>query len=98
MEQESIGTIMRREAARATPWGIMLLVVVYATGSMIKQDVKEAVEFSFSTAVKEARQAVLAPEVFTAVKQNTKEAIQYATRSAADEYIRAQQHLKRQQR
>lgn len=94
MEQESLGTIMLREMARAIPWGVMLLIVFLVAGVFLKQEVKESVEYSLKTVIQESKQALLSPEVFIAVKQNAKEAIQYATKEAAGGYLHAQRQLK----
>jgi len=97
MENETITDIMIRETARALPWGVMLLVVIAISGTWIKQEVKEAIEFTAGTAVHQAQQVLLDTPTFVRIKQNAKEAIQYATHNAANEYIRAQQQLQQGQ-
>ena len=73
MVNESLGQVMKREAARAVPWGVMLLVVVLISGAWIKQELKEGVEFATQTVLRDTKAAVLDPSV----KQSVRGAIWY---------------------
>lgn len=84
MANEEIG-LMKREAIRAVPWGVMLLVVILIGGAWLKQEVKEGIEFTSRTVVRDVKVAVLDPGVFMPLKQNAKEAIEFTARAAMQE-------------
>lgn len=71
--QESLGRVFVRELVRATSWGtvFLLVVVIFLLGA--KQNIKEAIDFSFKRAVGEVHYFVSNPEV----KQDIKEAIEF---------------------
>jgi len=85
MADENMVHIMKVEAVRALPWGIMLLVVMLLGGMWIKQEMKEGFEFASRTVVRDVQSAALDPRVFVPLKQNAKEAIQYVTHTAIQE-------------
>jgi len=69
--RESLGRLSVRELVRATSWGtvFLLVAVIFLLGA--KQNIKEALDFSFKRAVGEVYYFVSNPEV----KQDIKEAI-----------------------
>lgn len=82
MNEETMFDTMKTEAARALPWGVMLLVVMLLGGMWVKQEMKEGIEFASRTVVRDVQSAALDPRVFVPIKQNAKEAIQYVTHTA----------------
>ena len=85
MNDESLIDVMMREAARAVPWGIMLLAVLLIGSMWLKQDAKEVSAFASRAMINNVKKAVLDPKLFVPLKQKTKEAIQYTAHTAIQE-------------
>jgi len=85
MADEDVSQLIRRETARAIPWGVMLLVVMLIGGMWVKHEIREGIEFASQTLIRDAKRAVLDPQVFIPLKKNAREAIQYTARTAMDE-------------
>jgi len=70
--QESLGYLFVKELVRATSWGtvFLLIAIVFFLGA--KQNIKEAIDFSFKRAVGEVYYFASSPEV----KQDIKEAVE----------------------
>lgn len=86
MENKTYGQVMARSFAQAIPWAIVFSVAwicaVNITMNMLRQDVKEAIEYAAKTGVRQGIHTVLTdPEfdedLWPKIKQNTKEAIEY---------------------
>lgn len=85
MNNESLIEVMMREAARAAPWGIMILVLILFSGMWLKQEAKEDIQFASQTVIRDVKAAVLDPAVFVPLKRKAKAAIQYTTHTAIQE-------------
>ena len=85
MSAESLIEIMMREAARAMPWGIMILVLILFSGMWLKQEAKEDIQFASQTMIRDVKAAALDPAVFVPLKRKVKEAIQYTAHTAIQE-------------
>lgn len=82
MNDENMAHIIKLEAARALPWGVMVLVVMLFAGMWLKQEIKEGIAFASQTVIQDVRTAVLEPRTFVPMKRKVKEAIQYAAHTA----------------
>ncbi|MBI3809250.1 MAG: hypothetical protein HY284_02170 [Nitrospirae bacterium] len=86
MDGKSYGQMMGEQFVRAIPWAVVFSVAVLITTNgvmgMLKQDVREAIEYTFKTAVHQSVHTIANDPEFNnvlwpKVKQNTKEAIEY---------------------
>lgn len=59
MSDEDLADLMMREAARAAPWGAVLLVVLLLGGMWLKQEIREGIEFASHTVIHDMRAARL---------------------------------------
>lgn len=87
MGEKSLGQILVEGFVRAIPWTIMFtmaaLFVLNSAMSMLRQEVKEAMEYGAHMTVHQAIQELLHDEAFNEqllpkVKQNVKEGIEFA--------------------
>ncbi len=92
MGEKSYGKLMAEELVRAMTraivYSIALLVVVNIILGTLRQEAKEAIQYTAQTAVNEAIKAVLSDPAFSQdilpkIKQNTKEAIEYTVNAAS---------------
>lgn len=80
------GETILKDAVRAATWGIVLLIILSAFLSLIKQDVKEAIDFGAKRAVYEAVRYATDPFLIGKGKQLIKEGIEYSVERAGDKY------------
>lgn len=92
MEERRYGQLLTRGFLQAIPWAIVFAVVWLAIFTvmlgMVRQEVKEAIEYGAKVGVTQAIRTVLQDpefdkELWPKIKQNTKEAIEYAAITAA---------------
>lgn len=81
MSDEDLIEVMMREAARAAPWGVMLLVVLLFAGMWLKQEIKAGIAFASLTVIQNARAA--APGARSCVSMKRKHKI--AAKAHADQ-------------
>lgn len=62
MSDEDLVEVMMREAARAAPWGAMLLVVMLIGGMWLKQEIKDGIAFASHTVIHDVRTVVRGPQ------------------------------------
>ena len=72
-ENEGLGRVFLRELMRAIPWGVVLMIFLLIFMAFVKQDIKEAVDFTAQRARIEIKGFISDPEV----KQDLKEAVEY---------------------
>lgn len=93
MGEKNLGHIFIEGFVRAVPWALVFSAALVLSASlimtMLRQEVKEAMEYGASTAVNQTVGELLQNEVFIdellpRIKQNVKEAIQYTITEAAD--------------
>lgn len=86
MDSKSYGQVMVGAFAQAIPWAIVFsiasILVLNISMNMLRQEVKEAIEYAAKTGVSQSIHAVLTDpefdqELWPKLKQNTKEAIEY---------------------
>lgn len=86
MEKDGYGQIIVKGFVQAIPWAIVFsiawVLLLGVTMNMLRQEVKEAVEYAAETGVSQSIHALLTnPEfdrdLWPKIKQNTKEAIEY---------------------
>lgn len=91
MEQDRYGQILVKGFVQAIPWAIVFSIawvfVLGVTMNMLRQEIKEAVEYAAKTGVSQGIHAVLTnpefdQELWPRIKQNTKEAIEYTVTMA----------------
>ena len=85
MKENSLVQLFVRNLVMAIPWGIIFLVVFFIASVGIKQQIKEALQFTTRTAISEASNFVLDYPVFTRIKQNVKEGAEFKAKTAKNE-------------
>ena len=73
VENEGLGRVFLRELMRAIPWGVVLMIFLLIFMAFVKQDIKEAIDFTAQRATIEIKDFISDPEV----KQDLKEAVEY---------------------
>lgn len=100
MSERSYGRILVEEFVRAIPWAIVFSTAMLITAGflmgMVRQEVKEAMEYGPSAAIRQTIHAVLNDPAFNQdllpkVKQNMKEAIDYTIAMADRRFIHEHQ-------
>ncbi|MBI5749330.1 MAG: hypothetical protein HZA00_09405 [Nitrospinae bacterium] len=90
--EKGYGQIIIESFVKALTWGVTLAVIfvisVKITLGMVKQDVKDTIDFAQKTAIHNAMNAVLSYDVFPKIKQNTKEAIEFTANTVDDQILR----------
>lgn len=81
MSEKSNGQIFVEGFVRAIPWAITFSVAFLLTigvgVKMVKQDIKEAIQYAEVEAIDESLEILTSKEVLPLIKQNIKEAIEY---------------------
>ncbi|MEK6589085.1 MAG: hypothetical protein AABZ11_00225 [Nitrospinota bacterium] len=90
--EKGYGQIVIESFVKALTWGLTLAVIsiisVNIILGMFKQDVKDAIDFTQKTAIKNAMNTVLSYDIFPKIKQNTKEAIEFTAITVDDEIFK----------
>lgn len=76
VENEGLGRVFLKELMRAIPWSVVLMIFLLIFMALIKQDIKEAVDFTAKKVRIEAKGFISDPEV----KQDIKEAVEYTSK------------------
>lgn len=78
-ENENNGTwnVFVREFARAIPWGIVILIVLFISIGFFGQTLRSSVEFAQKNAVITTTGLMANPVIAETVKRNIKEGIEY---------------------
>lgn len=81
MSEKSSGQVFVEGFVRAIPWAITFSVAFLLTMAiglkMVKQDLKEAIQYAEVQAIGKALEILTSHEVLPLIKQNIKEAIEY---------------------
>ena len=89
--EKGYGQIIAESFAKALTWGVTLavisIIVLKITLGMVKQDVKDTIDFAQKTAIQNAMDAVLSYDVFPKIKQNMKEAIEFTANTIDDQIL-----------
>ncbi len=89
--EKGYGQIIAESFVKAVTWGATLAVILIISTNiilgMVKQDVKDAIDFAQKTAIRNAMTAVLSHDVFPKLKQNTKEAIEFTVTAIDNEIM-----------
>lgn len=89
--EKGYGQIIAESFVKAVTWGLTLAVIYVITTKitlgMVKQDVKDAIDFAQKTAISNTMNAVLSHDVFPRIKQNTKEAIEFTVTAIENEIM-----------
>lgn len=89
--EKGYGQIIAESFAKALTWGVTLAVIsifcVKIILGIVKQDVKDTIDFAQKTAIQNAMDAVLSYDVFPKIKQNTKEAIEFTANTIDDQIL-----------
>lgn len=89
--EKGYGQIIAESFVKALTWGITLAVIYIITTKItlgiVKQDVKDAIDFAQKTAIQNAMDTVLSYDVFPKIKQNTKEAIEFTATTIDDQIL-----------
>lgn len=91
MEEKSCGQVLARGFAQAIPWAVVFSAALLVTFSlmmgMVRQEIKEAIDYTAHSALHQAIREVLNDQAFNdrllpKIKQNAKEAIEYTVTMA----------------
>jgi hypothetical protein len=97
--EKGYGQIIAEAFVKALIWGITFSVISIITINIVlgivKQDVKDAIDFAQKTAIENVMSAVLSYDVFSKIKQNTKEAIEF-TATTVDKEIVSKHHSEKE--
>jgi hypothetical protein len=74
-----LGRVFLEELVRATSWAIVFVVAIAVLLLSFKQDIKEAIDFTFQRAIGEVYFLATAPEV----KQDIKEAVEFMSKQSS---------------
>ena len=83
----SLGRLFVQEAVRAGTWGIIFLIIMGMFITSMRQEVKEAIDFSVKRLVSEAYTYATHPGLESRAKELVKKGIDYTITRAADETI-----------
>jgi len=81
-KSDSVGTIFMREVARATPWGLMIIVVVLICLGFFNYTGKKLISYAQQNAANTVRQIATDQVFVEGVKRNIKEGIEYTLTKA----------------
>ena len=79
------GVLFLRHFVIAIPWGIVFLVVLFIAAMGLKQQVKEAIQYTAVQAMRESGALVRDGFIVTGIKQNTKEGVEFVAKTAGAE-------------
>ena len=82
----SWGEMVLKDAVRAATWGIVLLIISSVFLFVVKQNVKEAIDFSAKRVVFEAVRYATDPFLIGKGKQLIKEGVEYSIERAGNKY------------
>lgn len=82
MKEDGLGRLFVRQLVMAVPWGIVALAVFFVAAGAMKQEVKEAIQYSAQTALSETIRFVQDTKLVGPVKQNAKESIEFTAITA----------------
>ncbi len=85
MKENSLVQLFVRNLVMAIPWGIIFLAVFLIVSLGIKQQVKEALQYTVRTSIYESAGFALDYPIFTKVKQNVKESVEFTAKTARNE-------------
>jgi len=85
MKEDGLGKVFLKHLVMAIPWGIVLLVVFFVAAVGIKQQIKEAIQYSVRMAICETTGFAYDYKVVPAIKQNIKEGMEFAGKTASSE-------------
>lgn len=85
MKTNDLGSLFLRHLVIAIPWGIIFLIIIAIASYCLKQQVKEGIQYTFSTAIDETLNAAYRYQTVMPVKQNVKEGIEFAGSTVARE-------------
>ncbi|MBN2686866.1 MAG: hypothetical protein JXR85_01705 [Deltaproteobacteria bacterium] len=85
-KSDSVSKVFMREAARATPWGLMIIIVVLICLGFINYTGKQLVNYAQENAARTIRQVVTNHEIVEGFRQNVKKGIEYTFGKAAGEF------------
>ena len=83
MKEGGFGNLFLRHLVMSIPWAVTLLVAVFVGAFVMKQQIKEGIQFALATYGYET--ANLAYRVGTPLNQNTREAIEFFAKTARKE-------------
>lgn len=86
MSEKGYGTILIEGFVQAIPWAVVFsvtwLLTFHLTMDMLRQNVKETIEYAAKTGVSQTVDAILDKDLWPKIKQNTKEAIEFTVTAA----------------
>ncbi|HEU18848.1 MAG TPA: hypothetical protein ENO00_05605 [Deltaproteobacteria bacterium] len=85
-KNDSVSTVFMREVARATPWGLMIIIVVLICLGFVNYTGKKLITYAHSNAAQTIRQVMTDPDIAREVEKNVTQCIDYTFGSAAAEF------------
>ena len=84
-KNDSVSTVFMREVARATPWGLMIIIVVLLCLGFVNYTGKKLINYAQANAAQTIRQVLTDPDIVRGVRKNVKKGIEYTFGKAAGE-------------
>ncbi len=85
-KNDSVSTVFMREVARATPWGLMIIIVVLICLGFVNYTGKQLINHAQANAAQTIRELVTDPDIVRGVRKNVKNGIEYTFGIAAGEF------------
>ena len=83
MKEDGLGRLFLRQLVMAIPWGIIFLLVLFIGAMVMKQQIKESIQYGAKTAVYQT--FGLGFQMAGPIKQNIKEGIEFMAKTAKKE-------------
>jgi hypothetical protein len=83
---DSVSQVFMREAARATPWGLMIIIVVLICLGFVNYTGEQLINYAQSNAAKTIRNVMTDREIVEGFRKNVKKGIEYTFGKAAGEF------------
>ncbi|MEW6670466.1 MAG: hypothetical protein AB1427_02110 [Thermodesulfobacteriota bacterium] len=85
MKENDLGRLFVRHLVMAFPWGIVFLIIMFIASMVIKQQIKEGIQYTIRTGIHESASFVYNYQTIVPVKQNVKEGIEFVAKTAGEE-------------
>ena len=73
MKEDGLGTLFLRQLVMAIPWGIVFLLVIFVAAAVMKQEIKEGMQYGIRIVIHETAGIVHSDKIVSSVKRNIKE-------------------------
>ena len=85
MKENGLSALFLKHLVMAIPWSIVFLVVFFIASLGLKQQIKEAIEYTVKTGIQESENFAFQYQLLVPVKKNIKEGIEFVGETARKE-------------